>query len=252
VDCHTNPGNFAEYTCITCHANPETNEQHAGVSGYAYNSSACLACHPTGDGQSGFNHNSTMFPLTGAHTTVDCQMCHANGYEGTPTECVACHQQQFNQSVNPNHNSLGLSSDCVSCHTTEPGWSPAKFDIHNQYYPLNGAHAGIASQCITCHNGDYNNTPNTCSGCHIADYNQTTNPSHTAAQFSTIVRHVTRRRPGFRRHLITTINIFRFTVENTKENGINVLIVTQLRAIMPFSPALHVTLIRKQIMITTR
>ena len=185
VDCHTSPGNFAEFTCITCHANPETNDQHSGVAGYAYNSTACLACHPTGDGQSGFDHNSTMFPLTGAHTTVDCQSCHVNGYPGTPTECVACHQENFNQSLNPNHNSLGISTDCASCHTTDPGWSPAQFDIHNQYYALNGAHAAISTQCISCHNGDYTNTPNTCAGCHIADYNQTTNPSHTAAQFTT-------------------------------------------------------------------
>jgi hypothetical protein len=185
IDCHTDPGNFTIYTCITCHANPETDNQHTGVSGYTYNSSACLACHPTGDGQSGFDHNTTAFPLTGAHSTVDCQSCHANGYQGTPTECVACHQQQFNQSSNPNHNALGLSTDCVACHTTAPGWSPAKFDIHNQYYPLNGAHALIATQCITCHNGDYTNTPNTCVGCHQSDYNQTNNPSHTAAQFST-------------------------------------------------------------------
>ena len=185
IDCHTSPGNFGDYTCITCHANPETDTQHSGVSGYAYNSSACLACHPTGDGQSGFDHNTTSFPLTGAHLSVDCQSCHANGYAGTPTQCVACHQADFNQSINPNHNGLGLSTECVSCHTTEPGWEPAKFDVHNQYYALTGAHAVIASQCVTCHNGDYTNTPNTCIACHTADYNQTTNPSHTEAQFST-------------------------------------------------------------------
>lgn len=185
IDCHTTPGYFTTYNCITCHANPETNEQHQGVSGYAYNSTACLACHPTGDGQSGFDHNTTQFPLTGVHATTDCQSCHSNGYEGTPTQCVACHQTDFNQSTNPNHNSLGFSTDCAGCHTTNPDWEPAQFDLHNQYYVLSGAHAAIASECITCHNGDYTNTPNTCSGCHLQDYNQTTNPSHTTAQFST-------------------------------------------------------------------
>ena len=47
------------------------------------------------------------------------------------------------------------------------------------------AHAAIANQCATCHNGNYNNTPNTCFGCHQDDYNQTNDPDHQAAQFPT-------------------------------------------------------------------
>ncbi|MEP6795247.1 MAG: hypothetical protein ABJB16_13035 [Saprospiraceae bacterium] len=185
VDCHTTPGNYVEYTCVTCHANPETNNKHNGISGYVYNSTACLACHPNGDALGGFDHNTTSFPLTGAHTTVNCLQCHSNGYAGTPTECVACHNVDFNQSTNPNHAALGLSTNCVTCHTTAPGWNPATFNNHNDFYVLSGAHALIASQCVTCHNGDYNNTPNTCVGCHQVDYNQTNNPNHQAAQFPT-------------------------------------------------------------------
>jgi hypothetical protein len=185
IDCHTTPGNFAEYTCITCHANPETAEQHSGVAGYTYNSVACLACHPTGEADGAFDHNSTMFPLTGAHNAVDCFSCHTNGFEGTPTDCQACHTQDFNQAVNPNHAALGFSMECATCHTTEPGWSPATLDNHNEYYVLSGAHAAIANQCASCHNGDYTNTPNTCAGCHQQDFNQTTDPNHLALQFST-------------------------------------------------------------------
>ncbi|MEP6793455.1 MAG: hypothetical protein ABJB16_03950, partial [Saprospiraceae bacterium] len=185
TDCHTNPSNYSIYTCVTCHMNPETNQQHAGVSGYIYENSACFACHPTGEAQGAFDHNNSNFPLTGAHTTVNCIECHAGGYQGTPTECNACHLPNFNQSTNPNHISLGLSTDCITCHTTTPNWNPALFPDHNTYYPLLGAHAAIANQCATCHNGNYNNTPNTCVGCHLNDYNQTNNPSHVALNFST-------------------------------------------------------------------
>lgn len=184
VDCHTTPGNYAVFTCITCHANPETDEEHTGVNGYVYNSSACFGCHPNGEGDSGFDHNATAFPLTGAHTTVSCVECHANGYAGTPTDCNACHATDYAGSINPNHQQLGLPVDCASCHTTVPDWNPASFAIHNQYYVLEGAHAAIANQCATCHNGDYNNTPNTCAGCHLTDYNATTNPSHSALGLS--------------------------------------------------------------------
>ncbi|MCC6410227.1 MAG: hypothetical protein IT270_01130 [Saprospiraceae bacterium] len=184
ADCHTNASNFAEFTCTTCHVNPETNEAHNGISGYTYNSTACLVCHPNGSADDAFDHNNTQFPLTGVHQTTDCIACHASGYAGTPTNCSSCHTPDYNQSINPNHTALGMSTDCASCHTTT-GWEPASFDDHNTVYPLNGAHGAIANDCNACHNGDYNNTPNTCSGCHTPDFNQTTNPNHVAGQFPT-------------------------------------------------------------------
>ncbi len=185
IDCHSNPANYADVNCITCHANPQTDDQHVSVGGYSYNSPACLACHPTGDATNIFDHNTTAFPLTGAHLGAVCLDCHSAGYQGTPTECSACHQTDFNQSQNPNHVALNLPADCASCHTTDPGWEPAAFPIHDDFYALNGAHAAIANDCATCHNGDYNNTPNTCNGCHTADYNAAADPNHSANQLPT-------------------------------------------------------------------
>ena len=185
IDCHINPNDFSIFTCINCHTNPETDDEHEGVAGYVYEDNACLACHPNGDAEMAFDHNQTNFPLTGAHVGIECLDCHSNGFEGTSTDCFSCHQNDFVASLNPNHQELNLTTDCINCHTTEPDWMPATFDIHDQYYPLLGAHAMIANDCVSCHNGDYANTPNTCVGCHLDDFNETTNPNHTAAQFST-------------------------------------------------------------------
>ena len=184
-ECHTNPNDYSQFTCITCHMNPETDNDHNGVPGYVYVSTACLACHPTGDADLVFNHNTTAFPLTGAHTGADCTSCHSNGFQNTSTACIDCHTTDFNQSANPNHTQLGISTDCIQCHTTEPGWSPASFANHNSYYVLEGAHIAVANNCVTCHNGDYNNTPNTCVGCHNADFNNTSNPDHEVGMFPT-------------------------------------------------------------------
>lgn len=185
IECHPNPANYAVFTCTTCHEKGETDGEHDDVGGYIYDSGACLACHPNGDGEGNFDHNNTNFPLTGAHITVDCNECHANGYAGTPTDCAACHQMDFEQTTAPDHQLVGFSTDCVSCHTTDPNWMPATFANHDDYWPLKGAHAAIANQCADCHNSTFTNTPTTCFGCHETDFNQAEDPNHLSAGFPT-------------------------------------------------------------------
>jgi hypothetical protein len=129
-------------------------------------------------------HNN-YFPLTGAHTTVDCNSCHPGGiYNNTPNTCVGCHQANYNQTTNPNHAAIGIPTTCATCHTTNPNWQPATFPIHNNYFVLQGAHVSV--DCFSCHQGNYQgNTPTTCFGCHQTDYNNTNNPPHLSAQFPT-------------------------------------------------------------------
>ena len=52
TDCHTNPSNYAQFSCITCHEHnqAEMDDKHKEENGYSYNSSECLRCHPTGSG----------------------------------------------------------------------------------------------------------------------------------------------------------------------------------------------------------
>jgi len=199
IDCHPNPGNYAQFTCIDCHEHNKTDmdDEHDDVGGYVYESVACLECHPTGDGEGGFNHNASGFPLTGAHLTTECVDCHDEGYEGTPTYCADCHQPDYNQSVNPNHVDLGLQDNCAECHTTAPEWKPATFDIHDNYYSFTGGHIDVAQDCISCHNGDYVNTPTACNDCHNSDYNQTTNPNHVVLDLSIVCEECHTTNPGW-------------------------------------------------------
>ncbi len=48
--CHTNPSNYAVFSCTICHSQGQTNQQHQGRPGYVYNSQACYSCHPNGRG----------------------------------------------------------------------------------------------------------------------------------------------------------------------------------------------------------
>ena len=51
-DCHNNSGNFAVFTCLSCHPHSDkagTDADHQGRSGYSYTSTACYSCHPRGN-----------------------------------------------------------------------------------------------------------------------------------------------------------------------------------------------------------
>ncbi len=188
IDCHNVPSDYSVFTCIDCHEHnkPDMDDAHSEVNGYIYASAECFACHPNGEKVGAFNHSNSNFPLTGAHTTIDCQDCHQTGYAGTPLECFACHETVFNATTNPNHQALALSTDCESCHSTEPNWEPAQFPQHDQVFELLGRHLEISNDCDACHNGDYNNTPSTCYECHTDAYNNATNPEHAPAGISTL------------------------------------------------------------------
>jgi hypothetical protein len=49
--CHTQPGNYQVFSCITCHAHnqEEMDDEHEDVGGYVYQSEACYSCHPDGE-----------------------------------------------------------------------------------------------------------------------------------------------------------------------------------------------------------
>ena len=184
ASCHTNGYSGGTPTaCISCHQSKFNSAPNHVSQSYPTD---CMQCHSTTtwDGAT-FNHSATAFPLTGSHVNVSCTNCHTTTFKGTSTVCFSCHMAKYQSTTNPNHAGISIPNNCEQCHTTNPGWKPATFPIHNNYYPILGAHTAIANQCANCHNGNYNNTPNQCVGCHQTDYNNTTNPNHLAASFPT-------------------------------------------------------------------
>ncbi len=85
----------------------------------AFRRRASCATHPRDGRPRSFNHATTVFPLTGAHTSVACANCHVGGkYVGTPTDCYSCHKTMYNTTTNPNHTAAGFPTTCQTCHTT--------------------------------------------------------------------------------------------------------------------------------------
>jgi hypothetical protein len=118
----------------------------------------CERCHtPTGWAGSDFEHY--FFPLTGAHATLDCGLCHTGGtFQGLSSDCYACHSADFPRG--PDHVPLNFPQNCEQCHNTT-AWSPASF-VHT--FPLVGNHN---VNCDLCHTGGTTTTFNCLGpGCH--------------------------------------------------------------------------------------
>jgi hypothetical protein len=155
--------------CIDCHLQDyqsATNPNHL----LGNFSTECINCHLvtafTWEG-SGYNHS--FFPLTEGHAIFDCNLCHdLNDYSNVSRECFSCHQDDYNATFNPNHPASGLSTDCMECHTTSPGWKPAAFRVHDsQFFPIySGSHRGEWSSCTDCHNNPSNYSVFSCIDCH--------------------------------------------------------------------------------------
>ena len=179
--CHASGYTGTPTNCDACHLTDfqATTDPNHTSAGFPLD---CTSCHTTTAWlPSSWNHNTTGFPLTGAHVAVNCQLCHATSYPGTPTNCDACHLADYQGTTDPNHVAAGLPLDCTFCHTTT-AWTPAQTDHSTTGFPLTGAHLSLS--CLDCHSGGFTGTPSACSGCHLDDYLATTDPDHEAASFS--------------------------------------------------------------------
>jgi hypothetical protein len=151
----------ANTACVSCHLqnyNSTTNPNHVA----AAFPQQCEICHSTTAWQpSTFDHSKTVFPLTGAHTSVACANCHINGkYAGTPTDCYSCHKTEYQTVTNPNHVAAGFPTTCQTCHTTTT-WAGATFN--HTWFPIPHHTAKL---CSDCHTNPSDYSVFVCTSCH--------------------------------------------------------------------------------------
>jgi Zn finger protein HypA/HybF involved in hydrogenase expression len=189
AQCHT--GNVFRATatqCISCHGQQFATATSPPHTGFATD---CTTCHTMSAWQPAtFNHNKTLFPLTGGHMAVTCQQCHVNNvYAGLTTDCYTCHTAQFTSATTPVAHT-GFPTACATCHTTNPGWTPSTFNHNNSTFPLTGAHPAVA--CVQCHvNNVYVGLPVTCYGCHQQLFTTANAPPHTGFSTDCTTCHTT-------------------------------------------------------------
>jgi hypothetical protein len=187
-DCHVNNNyNLNSTTCVSCHLKDyqgTTNPNHV-VSNFPQ---GCDQCHNTSSWLNAtFNHNSTGFQLSGAHSVPprQCSDCHVNNnYNLGSTTCVSCHQNDYIGAVSPvNHKAFPTT--CEACHDTVR-WSDGTFNHATTGFQLTGSHTVPPRACADCHvNGNYSLNSTLCYSCHQKEYATTNNPAHAAAGFPT-------------------------------------------------------------------
>ncbi len=154
ADCHVNKVlQGTPIDCNSCHAAKDTHQGRLGPD--------CGSCHTTKAwSPANFDHNLSVFKLTGQHGTVACADCHVNQiFQGTPTDCYACHA-----SKDTHQGTLG--NVCGTCHNTN-AWKPASFNHNSSNFMLTGQH--INTSCLKCHpNNIFKGTPSDCISCHAA------------------------------------------------------------------------------------
>lgn len=149
--CHT--GRFSDpiqfNTCNSCHK-----DYHNGEFKKNGQSPDCKTCHSLDKGfdYSLFTiekHQTTAFPLSGAHTATPCFACHVSEskwkFRNLGSTCADCHQDIHKGFINKKYYP---ENNCKSCHVDE-AWSMVKFDHKKTKWPLEGKHVEVA--CQNCH-----------------------------------------------------------------------------------------------------
>ena len=173
IECHKNETNQRwdriGNECIACHQQDfnRTKSPDHKAAGF---SNACAECHdPVSLQWSGSGNFHGFFPLTLGHDIKDCNRCHqGNNYAAANPDCKSCHMADYSATVNPNHAGSGFGTDCAMCHSTQPGWKPAKMENHDQaFFPIySGNHKGEWSKCTDCHLNPGNYSQFSCINCH--------------------------------------------------------------------------------------
>jgi hypothetical protein len=162
--------------CKDCHQ-----DTHGGAARQRLDLLTCESCHNV----AGFKpalftiarHDSTAFPLQGAHLATPCSACH-QAAQGQPAAltmnhklCTDCHQDPHQGRMDKlaASSTLDQTLGCVACHN-QNSWRVPDFDHRVTGYVLEGRHQGPA--CSSCHQQeaadrvDFTGLDKACAACH--------------------------------------------------------------------------------------
>lgn len=135
--------------CINCHSNVHEKE----ITPEIMVDSECTVCHNQDSwNKVVFDHDKTIFSLSGKHLLAACRNCHYNKadiskqkfiFASSKSNCENCHTDIHNGQF-----AKGDETNCNKCHNSE-NWNPVNFDHSKTRFLLTGKHLTI--ECGKCH-----------------------------------------------------------------------------------------------------
>ena len=169
-ECHVKSSelifNYIDNDCYSCHEQ-DYNEASAPDHIKENFSFDCYSCHDLEAMNWVISHD--FFPLEKGHNINECAVCHKeNNYTTISTDCVSCHNDDYDNTTNPDHQLNMFSKNCNECHSLDPGWAPAEYKDHdsNDFPIYSGEHEGKWTNCIDCHIDPGNYSVFSCIDCH--------------------------------------------------------------------------------------
>jgi hypothetical protein len=175
--CHTPVHCITDNGCQDCH-NDVARQRSTGEGLHARlpGTGRCQNCHIEHKGRdmvltdfafanidhallSGFSLDKHQLDYDGSH--LGCESCHNQSrFVSDTLDCISCHSQEDHDYMAAHIQTYGLS--CVPCHD---GLDTMAAFVHEEVYPLDGAHAD--AQCSGCHAElAFAGTPSECRECH--------------------------------------------------------------------------------------
>ncbi len=170
--CHGTYDTFKKFDCTTCHVEPQIDQLHTGLAGYASDSPSCYGCHPRGTMAAPANHDTAFFPRGSgtAHAGVYCTECHrdlSTPNDPTAFGCYTCHSTLPSGWPHPDPVSgvailtictsqtasapvdVTNPANCLRCHADSQVDAVASHPTSDGTPSQNASHAGAG--CLTCH-----------------------------------------------------------------------------------------------------
>jgi len=149
-------------SCETCHWARKQDDPYRLQLG-----TRCQDCHTPQAWpklvSSSWSHEKTSgFPLQGAHRTLDCTQCHADGrFVRTEARCSSCHARDYLEAREPDHVAAKFPMTCDACHLpSHRSWAQAVF---SHPFPIDSGPHRLP--CSDCHKSD-NLREFSCIDCH--------------------------------------------------------------------------------------
>lgn len=158
-------GKHQEVQCASCHKTGYTKKLYVGRCTNCHTdyhrkefmvqgkSPDCAECHSVlGFDRSSFTiekHNTSPFPLEGAHLATPCFACHKKNdrwsFREIGLKCAECHKNIHETFMDVKYDP---DATCIKCHNNKR-WSDIEFDHSITGYKLAGAH--LRQSCRACH-----------------------------------------------------------------------------------------------------